>query len=124
MENLLVTVVTVLVISSLVVLAVQHDVRGRARRRAEPAFSPVASSSGSGMLGELVEVFQPSREHVTAEVERQRLDMAQRPVEGDPFDDVDLDAGTAGSRIHPHLSWRTTASSRYLPDHGGDVRTT
>jgi hypothetical protein len=51
-------------------------------------------SAGAGMFGELVDVFQPSRIHVTSERERQRLDIVQRPAEGRLFD-VDLDAGVA-----------------------------
>lgn len=95
MENLLVTVVTVLVAGSLIVLTVQRDARSRAQRRTAPVLGPDGASAGSGALGELVEVFQPSRENVTAERERQRLDIAQRPAEGEPFGHVDLDAGTA-----------------------------
>ncbi|MCR1983857.1 DUF6191 domain-containing protein [Cellulosimicrobium cellulans] len=49
-------------------------------------------SASSGMLGEIVEIFQPSRTHLTEEKERQRLDVVQRPAEGRPFD-VDLDGG-------------------------------
>ena len=49
-------------------------------------------SAGSGTFGEIVEIFQPSRVHLTAEKERQRLDIVQRPAEGRPFD-VDLDGG-------------------------------
>lgn len=91
----MVTVVTVLVAGSLIVFTVQRDARSRTRRRTAPVLSPDGSSAGSGALGELVEVFQPSRENVTAERERQRLDIVQRPAEGEPFGHVDLDAGTA-----------------------------
>jgi len=52
------------------------------------------SGGGSGALGELIEVFQPSRSSTVAETERRRLDIVQRGVEGPPFG-VDLDAGVA-----------------------------
>ncbi|MCK9792996.1 DUF6191 domain-containing protein [Isoptericola sp. 4D.3] len=39
-------------------------------------------------------MFQPSRAHLTAEKERQRLDIVQTPAEGAPFG-VDLEAGIA-----------------------------
>ncbi len=51
-----------------------------------------SESASSGMFGEIVEIFQPSRTHLTEEKERQRLDIVQRPAEGRPFD-VDLDGG-------------------------------
>lgn len=52
------------------------------------------SGGGSGALGELIEVFQPSRLFTVAETERRRLDIVQRGPEGPPFG-VDLDAGVA-----------------------------
>ena len=60
------------------------------RRRPRPR-PPVREGSGmaSGLLGDLVEVFQPSRHHVTDEQDRQALDIRQSPVEGPP----DLDSG-------------------------------
>jgi hypothetical protein len=81
-------VVTALV--ALLVVGITRFVSGaesRARRDAGGG-----ESAGSGMLGEIVEIFQPSRTHVTEEKERQRLDIVQRPSEGRPFD-VDLDDG-------------------------------
>ena len=96
-------VVGVLVAVALTVLLVVGITRftsgaeARARRDAGGG-----ESASSGMFGEIVEIFQPSRTHVTEEKERQRLDIVQRPAEGRPFD-VDLDdgvfyvpAGTAG----------------------------
>ena len=85
--------VGVLVAVALAGLAVVGIVRftsgaeARARRDADGGESP-----SSGMFGEIVEIFQPSRTHVTEEKERQRLDIVQRPAEGRPFD-VDLDGG-------------------------------
>ncbi len=46
------------------------------------------------MLGDLVEIFQPSRRHVEAELERRRLDV-QHPRTGAAPVDVDLEAGVA-----------------------------
>ena len=89
------SLVGVLVALAVVVLLVVGVVRfasgaeARARRAAEHG-----ESAGSGMFGELVEIFQPSRTHVTAEKERVRLDVVQRPAEGLPFG-VDLDSGVA-----------------------------
>jgi hypothetical protein len=57
-----------------------------------------ADSPASGMLGELIDVFQPSRSNLTREREWQRTAIVQRPSEGPPFD-VDLDAGVV--RIRP-----------------------
>jgi hypothetical protein len=48
--------------------------------------------TGSGLLGDLIEVFQPSRRHVVEEQERRR-DHAQLPESGGP-PLVDLEAGT------------------------------
>ena len=85
--------VGVLVAVALAGLAVVGIVRftsgaeARARRDADGG-----ESASSGMFGEIVEIFQPSRTHLTEEKERQRLDIVQRPAEGRPFD-VDLDGG-------------------------------
>jgi hypothetical protein len=57
-----------------------------------------ADSPASGMLGELVDVFQPSRSNLTREREWQRSAIVQRPADGPPFD-IDLDAGVV--RIRP-----------------------
>lgn len=70
---------------------VAHGVlRGPRRRRARPTTG--GDGAASGALGELVEVFQPSRTHVTEERERRRHD---RQHAGDAAPPVDLDAGTA-----------------------------
>jgi len=79
------------VLATLVVVVVLTERLANARR---PAPRDGGESAGSGMLGELVEIFQPSHAHVTAEKERQRLDIVQTPAEGAPFG-VDLDAGVA-----------------------------
>lgn len=49
-------------------------------------------SSGVGALGELIEVFQPSRTHVTDEQQRQRHTLQDA---GDAAPPIDLDAGVA-----------------------------
>jgi Family of unknown function (DUF6191) len=79
-----------LVVVTLLVVGIERFAsgkEGRARREAENG-----ESAGSGMFGEIVEIFSPSRTHVTEEKERQRLDVVQRPADGRPFD-VDLDEG-------------------------------
>lgn len=40
-------------------------------------------SAGPGLLGDLVEIFQPNHVHLVAEQERQRVDVV-RPGDGDP----------------------------------------
>lgn len=83
-------ILVTLVVLALLVVGIERFASGkeaRARREAEHG-----ESAGSGMFGEIVEIFQPSRTHVTEEKERQRLDIVQRPAEGRPFD-VDLDLG-------------------------------
>lgn len=59
-------------------------------RRRETKGSDVAS----GMLGEMIEIFQPSRTTLTEERERIRHDKQQTGASAPPFG-VDLDAGTA-----------------------------
>ncbi|MET7136122.1 DUF6191 domain-containing protein [Cellulosimicrobium sp. MI9406] len=76
---------TGLVVVGIVLFASGAEARAR---RSEGA----GESASSGMFGEIVEIFQPSRTHLTEEKERQRLDIVQRPAEGRPFD-VDLDGG-------------------------------
>ncbi|ACZ32062.1 hypothetical protein Xcel_3060 [Xylanimonas cellulosilytica DSM 15894] len=48
---------------------------------------------GTGALGELINVFQPSRHHLVDEQERQRIDIVQRPSTADPNGEIDLDSG-------------------------------
>ncbi|CAL8973595.1 hypothetical protein CELL_01566 [Cellulomonas sp. T2.31MG-18] len=60
----------------------------RRRPRPRPA-TREGPGVASGLLGDLVEVFQPSRHHVTDEQDRHALDIRQAPVEGPP----DLDSG-------------------------------
>jgi hypothetical protein len=51
---------------------------------------PRSGGGASGALGELVEIFQPSHEHVALELERRRLDIVQSPGSAPA---VDLEAG-------------------------------
>ncbi|NKY40660.1 DUF6191 domain-containing protein [Cellulomonas septica] len=66
------------------------------RRSPRPRTRVPSGSAASGMFGGLVDVFQPSREHLTQEQDRQRLDIQHA---GDTAPPVDLDAGVA--RIDP-----------------------
>ncbi len=49
---------------------------------------------GGGPLGDVFDIFQPSRQYLVAERDRQRLTIAQRET-GEPQPDIDLDRGTA-----------------------------
>lgn len=86
----LVAAVGLLVVLDRLVARGLFDARAprRPRRRRDPA----GASAGSGMVGELIDVFQPSRTHATEELERRRHD---RQDVGDTAPPVDLDAGTA-----------------------------
>ncbi|GAB2473420.1 hypothetical protein GCM10007967_30240 [Xylanimonas ulmi] len=53
------------------------------------------SGGAAGAFGQLIDPFQPSRQYLTAERERQRLDIIQRPATGDPNGEIDLDSGVA-----------------------------
>jgi hypothetical protein len=86
---LLVVVVTVVVAVDRAVARGWFDRRPREHR-------PTGAPAASGMLGDLIEVFQPNRVHLTAEQERQRLEIQHA---GDAAPAVDLDAGTA--RLDP-----------------------
>ena len=67
--------------------------------RREPRERPVIpSSSGSGFLGDLIDVFQPNHVHLTAEQERQQADVQHAEDAAPP---IDLDSGRV--RIRPRL---------------------
>lgn len=89
-------VLLVLVVVAVVVAADRAVARGWFDRRRPRPYEPTGSTSASGILGDLVEVFQPNRVHLTAEQERQRLDIQHA---GDNAPPVDLDAGTV--RLDP-----------------------
>ncbi len=75
-------------------MAVWAEARGwiyRRRRSPEPR-------GGGGPLGDVFELFQPSRQHLVAERDRQRLTIAQRESD-EPQPEIDLDGGTA--RLSP-----------------------
>jgi hypothetical protein len=68
---------------------VARGVFDRRRPRSRP--NPSGGGGTSSALGELVDVFQPSRTHVTEEQERRSHD---RQDAGDAAPPIDLDAGT------------------------------
>lgn len=102
--------VVVAVVGSAAVLLTAMSFLARPRRSKH---RPTSGSAGSGALGELVEVFQPSRHHLVEEMQRQEHDVVQSPS-ADPG--IDLDAGTAVVRPAP-------AGPR-APDAGGPATQT
>lgn len=52
------------------------------------------ADGGGAVLGDVFEIFQPSRQHVVEERDRKRRDIAQKESADPPFG-IDLDAGTA-----------------------------
>lgn len=82
----------VVVLLVVAVVAIERMVSGRARERERGELTGSGESVGSGAFGALVDVFQPSRVHLTEEKERQRLDIAQAPSTAPPID-VDLESG-------------------------------
>lgn len=89
-----VAVVAGVAVVALLVLVDRLVARGLLdRRRRRPHRDRAGGgSAGSGLVGELIDVFQPSRTHTTDELERRRRD---RQDAGDGAPPVDLDAGTA-----------------------------
>lgn len=78
-------------VAVLLLVAVDRMVaRGWFDRRTPRDRRSTASPAASGMLGDFVEVFQPNRVHLTAEQERQRLDVVRS---GDAAGRLDLDSG-------------------------------
>jgi hypothetical protein len=78
---------------------VARGVFDRRRPRSRP--KPSGGGGASGALGELVDVFQPSRTHVTEEQERRGHD---RQDAGDAAPPIDLDAGTVQLDADPGRS--------------------
>jgi len=70
--------------------------RGWFDRRRPRERRPADGAAASGMLGDLIDVFQPNRVHLTAEQERQKLDIQQT---GDSAGRLDLDSGVV--RLDP-----------------------
>ncbi|ADG75019.1 hypothetical protein Cfla_2124 [Cellulomonas flavigena DSM 20109] len=60
--------------------AVAHGWFDGVRLTVRSGREPGEGAAGGGFLGELVEIFQPNRQHLVAEVERQRMDIVR---EGD-----------------------------------------
>jgi hypothetical protein len=54
--------------------------------------APATTPGGSGILADLLQVFQPAQRHVVAERDRQRLTADQQESAAPPFG-VDLDRG-------------------------------
>lgn len=67
---------------------------GRPGRDDDRRRETTGSDFASGMLGEMIEIFQPSRTTLTEERERVRHDRLQTGAAAPPFG-VDLEAGTA-----------------------------
>ncbi|WP_051702823.1 DUF6191 domain-containing protein [Oerskovia turbata] len=82
----------IVVLVIVAVVAIERMVSGRSRDRRLGDGRGSGESPGSGAFGELVDVFQPSRVHLTEEKERQRLDIVQAPSTAPPID-VDLESG-------------------------------
>ncbi|MGY4642839.1 DUF6191 domain-containing protein [Cellulomonas sp. URHB0016] len=94
--------VVVLVVVGAVLLALDRAVaRGWFDRSRPRDHRPAGAPAASGMLGDLIEVFQPSRVHLTAEQERQQLEIHHT---GDAAPPVDLDAGTARTDPPPPVA--------------------
>jgi hypothetical protein len=70
--------------------------RGWFDRRRPRERRPSEHAAASGILGDLIDVFQPNRVHLTAEQERQKLDIQQT---GDAAGRIDLDSGVV--RLDP-----------------------
>jgi hypothetical protein len=88
-----VVAVGVVVGVALLLLALDRMVaRGWFDRRTPRPYEPRPGGAGGGVLGDLIDVFQPNREHLVAEQERQRLDIRQT---GDAAPPIDLDSGVA-----------------------------
>lgn len=86
------TLFLIVLIVVVAVVAIERMVSGRSRDRQLGDGRGSGESAGVGAFGELVDVFQPSRVHLTEEKERQRLDIAQAPSTAPPID-VDLESG-------------------------------
>ncbi|UJP39286.1 DUF6191 domain-containing protein [Cellulomonas palmilytica] len=86
-------VVGIAVVVALLVVADRLVASGRLDRfldRPRPVRTDVGSTVG-GLFDSLGDLFQPNREHLTAEKERQRLDIHYAGDDAPPFD---LDSGT------------------------------
>jgi hypothetical protein len=81
-----------------------------------------ASGGGAGaVLGEVLNLFQPTRQHVVEEQERQRLTIAQKEAGEPPFG-VDLDTGTAVLPGDPTASGGGPGPAPDPPRDGGSAR--
>jgi hypothetical protein len=82
----LAAVVVLLVLDRIALWAESHGWIYWRRRR--------SSGGGGGIFADVYLLFQPSRQHVVEEQDRQRLTIAQKET-GEPPLGIDLDAGTA-----------------------------
>lgn len=105
-------VVALGVLAAIVVVVVVRI--GRPRRDDDRRRETTGSDIASGMLGEMIEIFQPSRTTLTEERERVRHDRLQTGAAAPPFG-VDLEAGTA---VLPSRSTEAPAAA-----HAADERT-
>lgn len=82
---------------AILLVAVDHmTARGWFDRRRPRERRPSGGIGGAGAFGALVDVFQPNREYLTAEQDRQQLDIKQT---GDAAGRLDLDSGVV--RLDP-----------------------
>jgi hypothetical protein len=80
----------VLVLALMLVAVDRMMARGWFDRRGPRERRPNGGVGGAGAFGALVDVFQPNREYLTAEQDRQQLDIQQT---GDAAGRIDLDSG-------------------------------
>lgn len=86
----------VVTLAILLVAVDRMTARGWFDRRRPRERRPTGGVGGSGAFGALVDVFQPNREYLTAEQDRQQLDIKQT---GDAAGRLDLDSGVV--RLDP-----------------------
>jgi hypothetical protein len=113
-----VAVVAVVAGVALLVLVDRLVARGLLDRRRprRPRDASGGGSAGGGLVGDLIDVFQPSRTHTTDELERRRHD---RQDAGDGAPPVDLDAGTARVDAAPARHAGDAAPARHAGDGPG-----
>lgn len=86
----------VVTLAILLVAVDRMTARGWFDRRRPRERRPSGGVGGAGAFGALVDVFQPNREYLTAEQDRQQLDIKQT---GDAAGRLDLDSGVV--RLDP-----------------------
>lgn len=86
----------VVTLAILLIAVDRMTARGWFDRRRPRERRPTTGVGGAGAFGALVDVFQPNREYLTAEQDRQQLDIKQT---GDAAGRLDLDSGVV--RLDP-----------------------